>query len=84
MIKPVIGHKIWPCFDFLEKHFSETDSYETAQDLINKKPIFQQAIQLVDEALVEANTAGYPRSQLSQYKQTLSSALHQIDSVENQ
>lgn len=73
---PVIGREIWPVFVYCNKHIDAPlakagDEGLTAAEAANLMPHMQHTIELIDRALTEPNTRGYPRKDLARMKSWL-------------
>ena len=73
---PVIGREIWPVFVYCNKHIDAPlakagDEGLTAAEAANLMPHMQHTIELIDRALTERETSGYPRKELITMKTRL-------------
>jgi len=78
---PVIGREIWPLFDYCDKYIEgKLDKAGgeglTPQEAVDLLPHMNRTVELIDRALVEPNTSGYPRQELITMKTTLITMLN--------
>ena len=74
--EPVIGREIWPLFDYCEEHLEgpfddALNGNITAESAVKLLPHMEHMVELIDRALTERETSGYPRDQFVQMKASL-------------
>ena len=78
---PVIGREIWPLFDYCDKYIDGKldkagDEGLTPQEAVDLLPHMHHTVELIDRALTERETSGYPRQELITMKTTLITMLN--------
>ena len=79
--EPVIGREIWPVFDYCEEHIEKSfddalNGKLTVEKAVEMLPHMERMVELLDRALTENGTNGYPRPQLVTMKSTLISIIN--------
>jgi len=73
---PVIGREIWPLMEYqetyLEGPYDEAlNGNLTAEGVVKLLPHMEHMVELIDRALNERGTSGYPRAEFTKMKSTL-------------
>ena len=74
--QPVIGLEIWPLIDYVDDHLDQPFNDAIAGNLtpegaVKLLPHMEHMVELIDRALTERDTSGYPRQQFIQMKSSL-------------
>ena len=80
---PVIGREIWPLFEYCDKYIDgklEKAGGEglTPQEAVDLLPHMYRTVELIDRALTERETSGYPRQELITMKTRLITMLNEF------
>jgi len=83
---PVIGREIWPLMEYQEAHlegpFNEALAGNlTAEGAVKLLPHMEHMVELIDRALTERGTSGYPRDEFIKMKSTLITMIHNFRSA---